>query len=234
MAATNLTRILVVAEADATSKEVVTRLSSAGCQVSEAEEIIRAEHYRVDLVIIICEHMDQVEERCGKIHRHPSLKTQPIIAVIPENNTAELDFGAGADDYVLAPCRPAELLLRVRMVLWRRRQSDSNQILTIGDINLDLVNYVVRLRGEVLDLTLKEYELLSHLATNPGRVFTRAALLNSVWGYEYFGGTRTVDVHIRRLRAKLGDWGEEMIQTVRGVGYRFAEEYGRKPEQKLK
>jgi DNA-binding response OmpR family regulator len=91
----------------------------------------------------------------------------------------------------------------------------------VGDLTIDLTNYTARFRGELLEMTLKEFELLCHLASNPGRVFTRAVLLNRVWGYEYFGGTRTVDVHIRRLRAKLGDWGEEMIQTVRGVGYRF-------------
>jgi DNA-binding response OmpR family regulator len=86
---------------------------------------------------------------------------------------------------------------------------------------LDPESYEVRVRGACVDLTLKEYELLKHLITHPGRVFTRDQLLSGIWGYEYFGGTRTVDVHIRRLRMKLGEVGERSIDTVRGVGYVF-------------
>jgi two-component system alkaline phosphatase synthesis response regulator PhoP len=156
------------------------------------------------------------------MRRHPDLKTLPLLAIIPEKFAEKVDFSAGMDDLLLSPWRGAELLLRVKLALWKTGHTDASHLLKIGDLSIDQTNYVVRLRGETLDLTLKEYELLCHLAGNPGRVFTRAALLNSVWGYEYFGGTRTVDVHIRRLRAKLGDWGEQMIQTVRGVGYRFS------------
>ncbi len=90
-----------------------------------------------------------------------------------------------------------------------------------GDLVIDEATYIARLRGRILDLTFKEFELLKFLAQHPGRVFTRAQLLQEVWGYDYFGGTRTIDVHVRRLRAKLGAEHESLIGTVRNVGYRF-------------
>jgi DNA-binding response OmpR family regulator len=90
-----------------------------------------------------------------------------------------------------------------------------------GDLVVDEATYSAKLKGRVLDLTFKEFELLKYLAQHPGRVFTRAQLLQEVWGYDYFGGTRTVDVHVRRLRAKLGVENEQLIGTVRNVGYRF-------------
>ena len=95
-----------------------------------------------------------------------------------------------------------------------------------GDLSVDEATYSAKLKGRVLDLTFKEFELLKYLAQHPGRVFTRAQLLQEVWGYDYFGGTRTVDVHVRRLRAKLGPEHESLIGTVRNVGYRFVPERG--------
>jgi len=213
--------ILVIGLEESSRAEISARLSAAGHSVVQAESLRRGDHYRADLIILQADNAEELAAGCGAVRRHPSLKSLPLIAVFPERLLAEVDFSAGMDDLILSPWRPAELLLRVNLALWRRGRTGSSQILKIGDLTIDVANYLVRFRGETLDLTLKEYELLCHLASYPGRVFTRAALLSSVWGYEYFGGTRTVDVHIRRLRAKLGDWGEEMIETVRGVGYRF-------------
>jgi DNA-binding response OmpR family regulator len=96
-----------------------------------------------------------------------------------------------------------------------------NGEIRVGDISIDEASYTARLRGDALDLTFKEFELLKYLAQHPGRVFTRAQLLQEIWGYDYFGGTRTVDVHVRRLRSKLGPEFEAIIGTVRNVGYRF-------------
>lgn len=98
---------------------------------------------------------------------------------------------------------------------------DSPMEIRNGDLSVDEATYSAKLKGRVLDLTFKEFELLKYLAQHPGRVFTRAQLLQEVWGYDYFGGTRTVDVHVRRLRAKLGPEHESLIGTVRNVGYRF-------------
>lgn len=215
-------RVLVLGLEKEKRQELRARLQAAGHDVIEAESLGREEHRRADVIILFAERRDEVANGCGAVKRHPSMKDIPLLAVIPERLAPEVDLSAGMDDIILYPWRPVELQLRVRLALWRRDKTGSAQVLKVGDLTIDMGNYAVRLKGEMLDLTLKEYELLAYLASNPGRVFTRAVLLNSVWGYEYFGGTRTVDVHIRRLRAKLGDFGEEMIQTVRGVGYRFA------------
>jgi len=125
-----------------------------------------------------------------------------------------------ADDFVLLPALPEELAARVRMAV-RRRTPDSSSILRAGDLSLDLANYRVAVAGRTVELTFKEYELLRFLVQNPDKVLTREALLKRVWGYDYFGGSRTVDVHIRRLRSKLEDRGHIFIETIRNVGYRF-------------
>src|SRR6516165_3101240 len=120
--------------------------------------------------------------------------------------------------------RPAEVEARLRLATGRRAlrvAADAPDEIRSGDLAIDEATYSARLRGRVLDLTFKEFELLKFLAQHPGRVFTRAHLLQEVWGYDYFGGTRTVDVHVRRLRAKLGPEHEALIGTVRNVGYRF-------------
>jgi two-component system alkaline phosphatase synthesis response regulator PhoP len=125
-----------------------------------------------------------------------------------------------ADDFVLLPALPEELAARVRMAV-RRRAPESSTVLRAGDLTLDLANYRVAVTGRNIELTFKEYELLRFLMQNQEKVLTREALLKRVWGYDYFGGSRTVDVHIRRLRSKLEDRGHVFIETIRNVGYRF-------------
>jgi DNA-binding response OmpR family regulator len=109
----------------------------------------------------------------------------------------------------------------MRLVVDRARASRRSRSANVGELSIDEDTYVVRLKGRPLDLTYREFELLKYLAANPSRVFTRGQLLQEVWGYDYYGGTRTVDVHIRRLRAKLGPEQEQLIGTVRGVGYKL-------------
>jgi DNA-binding response OmpR family regulator len=132
------------------------------------------------------------------------------------------------DDVLLESAGPAEVEARLRLAIGSLALSGDdnpadNQI-TAGDLVIDEASYSARVSGRLLDLTYKEFELIKHLAQHPGRVFTRAQLLQEVWGYDYFGGTRTVDVHVRRLRAKLGLEHEVLIGTVRNVGYRFVPE----------
>jgi DNA-binding response OmpR family regulator len=121
---------------------------------------------------------------------------------------------------ILHTAGPGEVDARLRLAIGRMAPAASSEIRS-GDLLIDESTYSVRLRGKGLDLTFKEFELLKFLAQHPGRVFTRSQLLQEVWGYDYFGGTRTVDVHVRRLRAKLGAEHEALIGTVRNVGYRF-------------
>ena len=150
----------------------------------------------------------------------------PLLVVVTEGGLAGLTSEWGVDDVLLDTAGPAEVEARLRLASGRREQGadDETGPITAGSLVIDEATYSVRLRGRVLDLTYKEFELLKYLAQHPGRVFTRSQLLQEVWGYDYFGGTRTVDVHVRRLRAKLGTEHELLIGTVRNVGYRFVPE----------
>ncbi|MEO5922140.1 MAG: response regulator transcription factor [Pseudolysinimonas sp.] len=145
----------------------------------------------------------------------------PLVLVLTEGGLTAVSADWGVDDVVLESAGPAELDARIRLVIGRLAQekSGSKKIQASGVV-IDEASYSAKVQGRPLDLTFKEFELLRFLATHPSRVFTREQLLSEVWGYDYFGGTRTVDVHVRRLRAKLGDL-ESLIGTVRNVGYRF-------------
>jgi DNA-binding response OmpR family regulator len=150
----------------------------------------------------------------------------PIVAITTEGGLTAFNADWGIDDVILDTAGPAEVDARIRIALGKHAielvASDphAGEIRT-GEVTIDESTYTARLKGNVLDLTFKEFELLKYLAQHPGRVFTRAQLLQEIWGYDYFGGTRTVDVHIRRLRSKLGPEFEAIIGTVRNVGYRF-------------
>ena len=152
--------------------------------------------------------------------------SSPLMIVVTEGGLAGITSDWGVDDVLLDTAGPAEVEARLRLALGRTVESavDEGGPITAGALVIDEATYSVRLRGRILDLTYKEFELLKHLAQHPGRVFTRSQLLQEVWGYDYFGGTRTVDVHVRRLRAKLGTDYEVLIGTVRNVGYRFVPE----------
>ena len=140
-----------------------------------------------------------------------------------EGGLAAVTAEWGTDDVVRSSAGPAELEARLRLAIGRQVSvaPAAPDEIRAGELSIDEATYTARLRAKVLDLTFKEFELLKFLAQHPGRVFTRAHLLQEVWGYDYFGGTRTVDVHVRRLRAKLGPEHEALIGTVRNVGYRF-------------
>ncbi len=150
----------------------------------------------------------------------------PLILVVGEGGMAVVTDDWGADDVVLDTAGPVEIDARIRLAAGRLRSArdgdeDDTMVIRSGGVVVEEATYTARLDGRVLDLTFKEFELLKYLAQHPGRVFTRHQLLQEVWGYDYFGGTRTVDVHVRRLRAKLGPEHEALIGTVRNVGYRF-------------
>lgn len=150
--------------------------------------------------------------------------TVPLFAVLAEGGLVALNAEWGVDDIILATAGPAEVEARLRLATGRSADPDGGKdpsIIRAGDLTIDPQTYSAKLKGRPLDLTYKEFELLRYLAQHPGRVFTRDQLLREVWGYDYFGGTRTVDVHVRRLRAKLGTEHEALIGTVRQVGYKF-------------
>ena len=144
----------------------------------------------------------------------------PLLAVLTEGGLAAISNDWGVDDVLLDTAGPAEVDARIRLVLGRRAEEHESRTINASGVIINEANYSAKVKGRPLDLTYKEFELLRFLATHASRVFTREQLLSAVWGYDYFGGTRTVDVHVRRLRAKLGDL-ESVIGTVRNVGYRF-------------
>ncbi len=152
------------------------------------------------------------------------LKHIPVVALVDARDTVNLDFSIGLEDFLVRTDSFDELNTRIRFVMWRLSKVDSKDTIKAGSLVMNLASYSVSLRGASLDLTYKEFELLRFLLTHRGRVFSRDALLRHVWGEEYLGGTRTVDVHIRRLRAKIGPVFDELIQTVRNVGYKMIEE----------
>lgn len=127
------------------------------------------------------------------------------------------------DDFCLTPFQPRELEARLAHLLWQRGRGSHAELIEYGELVLNVATYQASISSRPLDLTYMEYELLKFLASHPGKVFTRETLLSRVWGYDYFGGARTVDVHIRRLRAKLSEGHAGLIQTVRSVGYRFGQ-----------
>ena len=147
----------------------------------------------------------------------------PIILVMEEGGAAVVQPDWGASDFVMAGATPAELSARLRLLRTRALAPEpvGDDQIEVGDLVIDVTAYTARIRGTILDLTYKEFELLKFLAANRGRVLTRDALLHEVWGEDYIGGSRTVDVHIRRLRAKLGTEHDNLIGTVRNVGYRL-------------
>jgi DNA-binding response OmpR family regulator len=146
----------------------------------------------------------------------------PTVVVVERRDLERFPWETLADDLLYPGAPQAEI--RVRVAMLRRRAGGSTEtVVRLGPLVLDVDSYAVTVAGRALDLTYKEFELLRFLAEHPGRVFTRPTLLREVWGYDFYGGTRTVDVHVRRLRAKLGPEHESLVETVRGVGYRGAE-----------
>ena len=150
----------------------------------------------------------------------------PVIAIATEGALSAVSADWGIDDVILDTAGPAEVDARIRIAIGRylaliTSTDPSTGEIRTGDVLIDENSYTARIKGRALDLTFKEFELLKYLAQHPGRFFSRAQLLQEIWGYDYFGGTRTVDVHIRRLRSKLGPEFESIIGTVRNVGYRF-------------
>jgi DNA-binding response OmpR family regulator len=145
----------------------------------------------------------------------------PIVIVVNGDTVRRFRFEAGADDFILDEASQDEISARLSFVLQRSGRMEETGVIKVGELTVNPDNYQTYVRGRPLDLTFKEFELLKFLAQRPGRVCGRDLLLREVWGYDYYGGTRTVDVHIRRLRAKLGGEHEALIETIRNVGYRL-------------
>ncbi|MEO6121550.1 MAG: response regulator transcription factor [Acidimicrobiales bacterium] len=161
---------------------------------------------------------------CRAVRKQRDLPLEPLLLLVAGHQLSDLELREDLfDDFCLSPVQPRELEARLKHLFWRTGRGTRPELLEYGPLILNLETYQAAIAKRTLNLTYMEYELLKFLATHPGKVFTRETLLSRVWGYEYYGGARTVDVHVRRLRAKLGNEHEHLIQTVRSVGYRFGQ-----------
>ncbi|GAA1452618.1 winged-helix domain-containing protein [Nesterenkonia lacusekhoensis] len=184
---------------------------------SEAASIVRAPN--VDITLIDArKNLAHARSLCQLVK---SSMLSPVMVIVSETGLPTLNESWQTDDFLLTDSSPGEIDARIRLAAVEVEDEVPSGEIRAGGITIDETTYMATINGRLLNLTYKEFELLKHLALHPGQVFTRDRLLHDVWGYDYFGGTRTVDVHIRRLRAKLGSEHETLIGTVRNVGYRL-------------
>ena len=222
----------------APSAEVLPSLAllSHHVHILPAEPAALIDSPRADVVLVDARRELAAGRSLCRMLRATGLSV-PLLAILTEGGLAGLTAEWGVDDVLLEAAGPAEVEARLRLAIGSLALSGdddpSTGQITAGALVIDETSYSARVGGRLLDLTYKEFELIKHLAQHPGRVFTRAQLLQEVWGYDYFGGTRTVDVHVRRLRAKLGLEHEVLIGTVRNVGYRFVPEPSPGPSESL-
>lgn len=222
-----LAKIAIITDDSALTKVLSEALSSGGfdclCLPDIQEDIELIEEQKPDLLLL---DMDAFRDTAEVLSFSRKLKKDlrlPVIALLAEEHLQDFGFTLGIDDFAVKSCKPAEIVTRVKRILLHKSNIDSETLIKHGDLIIDLVKYEVSVAGRVVDLSFKEYELLKVLVNNRGRVLTRQAILDKVWGYDYYGGDRTVDVHIRRLRSKIEDADHSFVQTVRNVGYRFKE-----------
>ncbi len=223
-----MARLLLLTNALAPSAEVLPALALLSHQVRilPAEAAVLVDAPPADALLVDARRELAQARSLTRILRTTGTSV-PVIAVLTEGGLAGVTADWGVDDVLLDTAGPAEVEARLRLTAGRLSAlapPEEEAPITAGELVIDEGSYSARIGGRHLDLTYKEFELLKYLAQHPGRVFTRAQLLQEVWGYDYFGGTRTVDVHVRRLRAKLGGDYELLIGTVRNVGYRFVPE----------
>ncbi len=195
------------------------RVQRAPLKTTQASELIPI---HPDVVIIDgTGDLESAEETTRSLSLAWEIGLPPLLVVVTEDNITRFKFELGADDFIVTTASTGEISARIDQIARRSGRGDAPSVIKIGDLTVNPENYQVYVRGRPLDLTYKEFELLKFLAQRPGRVCDRDLLLREVWGYDYYGGTRTVDVHIRRLRAKLGAEHETLIETIRNVGYRL-------------
>ena len=222
-----MAKVLLLTNTQGASAEVLPALGLLSHQVKvlplEASVLVDAPV--MDLIFVDARREFPTAKSLTKL-MHTTGIEQPIIAITTEGGLTAINADWQINDVILDSAGPAEVDARIRLAIGTHEafmnatDPISGEIRT-GEVVIDENSYTARIKGRALDLTFKEFELLKYLAQHPGRVFTRSQLLQEIWGYDYFGGTRTVDVHIRRLRSKLGPEFEAIIGTVRNVGYRF-------------
>ncbi|HEU4916725.1 MAG TPA: response regulator transcription factor [Acidimicrobiia bacterium] len=200
------------------SESILDGLHLAGATHVGAPELVPEDRVINDSDLLLVELGDQPIRRLREVSRIAEEIALPIVIALSGDQLALIESTKGISDFILSPVDPLELRLRVQRLT---REEPDGHLVAFKDLELNTLNYQATLASNPIDLTFMEYELLRFLVENPIRVWSREQLLSKVWGYEYYGGARTVDVHIRRLRSKLGEERASWITTVRSVGYRF-------------
>ncbi len=218
-----MSRILILSKANGASSKLVSDLSryNFSCHtVNNVDVALQLVNTRLPDMVVVEVSDAQENEVFYRYLRDE--KRLPVLAITSMETAINLD--GTVDDFVLSPFNIIEIVTRINRLLKKREIISGPEIIKVGNLDIDTVKYEVYVSGRLVSLTFREYELLKFLAMNPGRVFTRDALLNGVWGEDFFGGDRTVDVHIRRLRSKIEDEANNFIETVRNIGYRFVKQ----------
>lgn len=218
-------KVFIIADHTEQMRGLSSSLSHKGftCSItpdgeSAIEEVIEQ---GPDLVLIAMDGSLAGSGTSSLLQRIKAERQLPVVALLSRGAIDRLDSHPSVDDFVVEPWDATEVAARAKRVLWRTNNGHSEELIKSDNLVIDLAKCEVTIDGRRLALAFREYELLKFLASNKGRVFTREALLNRVWGYDYYGGDRTVDVHIRRLRSKIEDSRHTFIETVRNIGYRF-------------
>ncbi len=219
-------KLLIVTETDRDTSRLYSELArnGFGFSITHARNgvIKQVTEEAPDLVMLEIDRRANSSAIWELAQKIKQAKPLPVIALVNKETVGNLDANMKlVDDFILKPGDASELLLRVKRLIEDTDNKDNNELIECGDLVIDLASCEVTFNERLIELTFKEYELLRFLAVHPGRVYTRDSLLSKVWGYDYFGGDRTVDVHIRRLRSKIEDATHTFIETVRNIGYRF-------------
>ena len=223
-----MAKILMLTNSTGASADVLPALGllQHDVRILPAEASVLVDAPIIDCIIIDARRDLPTVKSFTKLITTTGVST-PLIIVTTEGGLSAINADWGITDVILDTAGPAEVDARIRIVIGKDAitqlaKNPSLKEIRSGEVVIDEDSYTAKIKGRTLDLTFKEFELLKYLAQHPGRVFSRSQLLQEIWGYDYFGGTRTVDVHIRRLRSKLGPEFESVIDTVRNVGYRFS------------
>ena len=220
-------KVLLVTDDWTTKKPLKSGLLEGGFTVTPAASAdLFSEQFappeQLDVVIVDLERCaTEAGKLCHAIKRERTLHDLPPILLLTEDQLGRVDFGWGVEDYLTLPVSAKRLTERLHFLVWKLHRVSPANGFSQGGLVIDFERYEVHVKGAPIDLTYKEFELLKFLALHPSKPFTSEALLDKVWGYDYYGGTRTVDVHVRRLRAKIETGGAVYIETVRNVGYKF-------------
>jgi two-component system alkaline phosphatase synthesis response regulator PhoP len=219
-------RLLVISDNSESVRELSLGLAESGflCSIACAgdDSLKDVGTLSADLVVVAINGAAPGSEMRNLPQRIKEKTRLPVVTLLSSKSLDMLDSAVDVDDFIMEPWNTAELIARVRRILHRRLDGNSKDIISCGEVTIDPAKCEVAFRGRLVELTFREYELLKFLAGNRGKVFSRDALLDKVWGYDFYGGDRTVDVHIRRLRSKLDE--SDCIETVRNMGYRFRDD----------